>query len=204
VRLTRSKENLAGLASRMVAADELAFAEFAEYFGPRFRALFVNRGLSISDAEDLAVSCVTDTALKVDKYRAEENGNFEGWVFTVARHYAADWWRRRKFGTVAIEESVTAMAPLVDPEETKPNENVVDAVRDALRQLPEADVILIKFRNLGPEHTFAELAERIGISQEAARVRHFRALKRLKSLLEVDPRIVSILRKGTEKEECYE
>ena len=198
-----SREHPADLAARMLAAEESAFAEFADYFGPRFRSLFISRGLSPSDAEDLAVSCVTDTALKVDKFRAE-GGNFEGWVFTVARNYVADWRRRRKLGTVAIDEADAVAKPADGGRETEPNEEVVAAVREALTQLPEGDVTLIKYRNLGAEHTFAELAQRVGISPEAARVRHFRALRRLKSLLEADPRLTNVLRRAKEQEECYD
>lgn len=204
MRVSSSRDNLANLAARMLAAEELAFAEFADYFGPRLRSLFVSRGLSPSDAEDLAVSCVTDTALKVDKFRAEGGGNFEGWVFTVARHYVADWRRRRKLGTVAIDEAVAAARSAGDGREAEPNEEMTAAVVEALTKLPEGDVTLIKYRNLGAEHTFAELAQRVGISPEAARVRHFRALRRLKSLLEADPRLTNVLRRAKEREECYD
>jgi RNA polymerase sigma factor (sigma-70 family) len=204
MRMTRSRENLADLAARMLAAEDPAFIEFADYFGPRFRSLFISRGLSPADAEDLAVSCVTDTALKIDKFKAKDGGNFEGWVFTVARHYVADWRRRMKLATAVIDESVAAAKPASHGQENEPNEEVVAAVREALTQLPEDDVTLIKYRNLGAEHTFAELARRVGITPEAARVRHFRALRRLKLLLEADPRLTSILCRAKEQEECYE
>lgn len=204
MRVPRSKENLAHLAARMLDADEQAFVEFADYFGPRFRALFISRGLSPSDAEDLAVSCVSDTALKVDKYRAENSGNFEAWTFTIARHYVADWQRKKKLGTVALDESTAAALPAPDDFDVEPNKEIVAAVQDALIQLTEADVISIKYRNLGAEHSFAELALRLGVSQEAARVRHFRALKRLRALLEMESRITNFLRKDEVRKECHE
>jgi len=93
MRLTKSNTCSEDLAARMIELDEDAFREFAEFFAPKFRAFFLARGLGILDAEDLTITCITDIALKVPRYRPTHGANFEKWVFTLARHSLADWWR---------------------------------------------------------------------------------------------------------------
>src|SRR3954468_17271177 len=53
------------ISEAMKAGVEDAYLRFSEHFGPKFYAQFRLRGLSPGDAEDLAISCVTDIALKV-------------------------------------------------------------------------------------------------------------------------------------------
>jgi RNA polymerase sigma factor (sigma-70 family) len=186
VRAAKSEIDIEDLARRMSAFDELAFKEFADMFGPRFKALFSRRGLPMAEAEDLSVSCVTDIALKVNKYRPTEGGSFEGWVFTLAHRYLIDWWRARR-ATVPLPDGL-AYIP-TSSEEFEPNLNAVFAVRDAMAQLSETDQLLIRLRNLGEEYSYDEIGRRLGLRADTARVRHFRAMKRLKIILEKDSRI---------------
>jgi RNA polymerase sigma factor (sigma-70 family) len=169
----------------MLSQEEEAYAEFADTFGPRLRAYFVSRGLVLADAEDLAVSCVTDIALKVDRYRQSVGGGFEAWVFTLARHALSDW-RRTQLPTEPLDESLLVGGAGEDKEEKS---DIVFAVREALERLPDADRMLILLRDLEGEHSYQEIGERMNIRQETARVRHSRALAKLKSILEYDPRV---------------
>ena len=66
--------DLENLARQMQEDDEGAFKKFASTFGPQLRGWFFHHGLNRSDAEDLAVSCITDFALKIDRYRPMEKG----------------------------------------------------------------------------------------------------------------------------------
>lgn len=50
------------LVERMRSVEAEAFREFADHFGPPFRAMFIRRGLTPPAAEDLAVSCISDIA----------------------------------------------------------------------------------------------------------------------------------------------
>lgn len=191
MRVARSPQEIEDLAARMAAAEEDAFAEFVVTFGPRLRAFFIKKGLAASDAEDLSVSCVTDIALKVDKYKSLREGGFEAWVFTLARHSLIDLLRSRR-NTEPLSASLTAQ--VADEEEDAGSEFAISlAVRDAVARLSAPDQLLIRLRHLEAESTYQEIATHLGISTEAARVRHFRAMKRLKSLLETDGRISRFL-----------
>jgi RNA polymerase sigma factor (sigma-70 family) len=187
VRTARSDMNMEDLARRMCELDELAFQEFSDHFSFRFRSLFFRRGLLFSDAQDLAASCVTDIALKVEQYHPVAGGSFEAWVFTLARRALTDWWRARRV-TESLSEDFPSDLPFDD--EPDQESELTSAVRDALARLPEADRAVIETKNFMGEQTFAEAGATLGLSAGAARVRYHRALKRLQALLEKDSRIV--------------
>jgi RNA polymerase sigma factor (sigma-70 family) len=187
--MSQSNINLEDLPRRMCECDERAFVEFAELFSPRFRAAFVKRGLTTVDAEELAISCVTDIALKVSRYRPVNGRGFEVWVFTLARHSLMDWWRARRFAASSFED----VPPHLSAEdEVENNAGLVSAVREALAQLSEADRTIIEAVDFR-EETVAEASATIGLSEPAARVRRHRALKRLQAILARDERIIRLL-----------
>lgn len=186
IRVAKSPNGIEGLAARMAAFEEQAYLEFADTFGPRLRAFFAKRGLIGADAEDLAVSCITDMALKIDKYHSQARGTFEGWVFTVARNYMIDWLRTRNVSE-PLPETV-AVAPAFDSEE-EVDLDVAEAVTEALASLSADDQSIIKLRYFGGENDFGQIAAELGITREAARVRHSRAIRKLKGILESDERI---------------
>jgi RNA polymerase sigma-70 factor (ECF subfamily) len=176
----------------MSAAEDQAFQEFAQIFGPRLRAFLISRGLTVSDAEDLAISCVTDISLRIEKYRPQAEGGFEAWVFTLARHFLADWWRHHKV-TEPLPDNLEA--PVSFEEKAEPNESIVSAVRQAVAQLSETDQLIVRLRYLEEERSFAEIGELLGIQEGTARVRLSRALKHLEPVLKKDHRISDFLKR---------
>lgn len=201
MRTAKSIKDVDGLAMRMLALEEEAYKEFAEIFGPRLKAFFYRRGLSLSDAEDLAATCVTDISLKVEKYKQIKEGGFGAWVYTLAYHALSDWLSAQPTMEPLRDDLAVKEQPAEDEERDL---SVIFAVREAISRLPEADQLLLHLRDLGPEHSYKEVGQELGISPEAARVRHFRILNRLKSILEKDARITrrlkSVGRNGLDKD----
>jgi RNA polymerase sigma factor (sigma-70 family) len=194
MRVARSNNEIEGLAARMAVAEEDAYAEFAVTFGPRLKAFFIRKGVARADAEELSVSCVTDIALKVNKYKLVRPGGFEAWVFTVARHLLIDWLRSRP-DTEPLTDDFSS-PPSGEDDYAAPDFVIAVAVREAMAQLSAADQSIIRLRHLESESTYEEIADYLGITPEAARVRHFRAMKRLKPILEADERISRYLGLG--------
>lgn len=176
----------------MCAAEVQAFQEFASIFGPRLRAFFVTRGLRVFEAEDLAVSCVTDISLRVEKYRHQENGGFEAWVFTVARNLLSDW-RQSQVTAEPLPDDLEAPDP--SDEETESDTSIVLAVRQTLGQLSETDQLIIRLRYLEEDRSFAEIGNLLGVKAVTARVRLHRALQHLESALKQDHRITEFLKR---------
>jgi RNA polymerase sigma factor (sigma-70 family) len=185
-RMARPDINLEDLALRMCALDERAYGEFAEHFGPRFRAAFVKRGLPFADAEELAVSCVLDIALKVSTYRPVNGRGFEAWVFTLAHRSLRNWWWARES---AGSDSEDLLPHLSAEDEVENDAGLIFAVHEALAQLSEAGRAIIQAVNFC-EQTVAEVGATIGLSERAAQVRHQPALKRLRAILARDERII--------------
>jgi RNA polymerase sigma factor (sigma-70 family) len=84
-------------------------------------------------------------------------------------------------------ESVAALAERLVDRGSRPGSRLVRAelrqrVLDALAQLSEADRAVLVLRHLEQRPT-AQVAERLGVSTGAVRVRNVRALARLRELL---------------------
>lgn len=177
------------LAERMAGLEDRAYDEFAGLFGRYLGSYFRKHGLAASQAEDLTADCITDVALNVSRYRRIEGGGFKAWVFAIAKHALADWWRVNK-PIVPLTEDV----PSRDPEDqARPNAQVVSAVREAAAKLSDTDRSVIELRDFGEERSYREIADMVGAAERTVIVRHHRALKRLGAMLKDDPRIISFL-----------
>ncbi len=181
------------LALRMAANDEVAYDEFGRQFGPRLWAYFQRLGLSAADAESLAVTCITEAAMKVVQYSPREEGSFTGWVYKIAYHILVDWKRQRSRATNLTnpEAIVAPHLDSVDSDITERTRNVCEAVYEALAQLSELDRKIVELRDFELSHSYEEIGEIMGITAGAARVRHHRAYKKLEQKLSRYPAIQS-------------
>lgn len=137
-----------------------------------YRYLYARTG-SAHDAEDLAM----DVFVQAWRHRFADINAFDAWLFTVAKH-AADRFLRRRRPAVwadAVPEFVAAEAP---PGELDPGSPVIVAFF-ALREDDRAILIL---RGL-EERPMREVAQLLGISEAAAFQRWHRARLRFADLL---------------------
>lgn len=185
MRRPRELQSLEDLPARLKNTEPAAFEEFAEHFGPRFRAFFIAKGLQPGDAEDLAATCVTDIQLKVDRYRQLPRGSFKAWVFVLARHAMADWYRERRRGQT--RGSLREVALNVDLEVVLADTKAILAVQEAIAKLPRVLREVVALRDLESQMTYQQIGERLGIKEGTARVRHLRALRQLRMQLEPLP-----------------
>ena len=189
---TNGKVKIETLPVRMLALEDAAFQEFADYFGPPFRALFIRHGLPPVDAEDLAISCITDIAMRVRKYKRVEGKSFAAWVFKIAKNAMVDWWKNAGMTREGIQglQQLTASG---SHDNECPRHEVVCAVQEALFALTAQQREIIFLRDLEEERSYAEIGTVLQIPEGTARVRHKRALENLRSILVVDPRIQPII-----------
>lgn len=186
------------LAKRLAQGEADAFWELFDTFGPRLVNLFKRKGVPDADAEMLALDCLLHVKRQIGKYKPQEGGKFESWVFTLAIRKWLDW-RNRNVTTIYMDIQMLgnlkgagnqpiASVDAAQEKQESPEENYRE-VYDALERLSETDREVIKLRYLEPCLDNAELAARLGIRINAAKVRLSRALKHLKTILESDPRI---------------
>ncbi len=94
------------------------------------------------------------------------------WLYAVARRRFADFARRSARDPVGFDAPASAdYGP-----------RLVEALRMALDRLPEAqrEVVVLKLWRGAP---FAEIADRLGVSEEAARMRFSRGLATVRAVL---------------------
>ena len=120
-------------------------------------------------AEELTQQVFADAAASL----RETGGPPLAWLYTVAKRRFADEARKRG--------AQVALAPAAAPVEYGPE--VASSLRRALAALPEGQrqvVVLKLLRGV----RFAEIAEKLGLSEAAAKMRFVRALEALRAELE--------------------
>jgi RNA polymerase sigma factor (sigma-70 family) len=129
-------------------------------------------------AQDVAQTVFTDLARKADSLGRREG--LTGWLYTSAHFAAAKIVRgenrRRDREEKFMREPTHETAPEADWEQLRPT------LDDAMHELKEADreaVLLRYFEN----RPFAEVGTKLGLNENAARMRVERALEKLRDIL---------------------
>ncbi len=173
-------EHLSALMARFQAGDETAFDEMYRLSLPSVTG-FLGRLASRDAADDL----VQETFLRVIEARRtfRAGAPFRPWFFAIARHVALDarrrWWRRRAREVAVVVLPERPVAP--------PAENHLDGARlaELVCQLPEDQrevVWLARVEGM----TSAEIAQIVGASPGAVKVRLHRATVKLREWFGAD------------------
>lgn len=162
-----------------VAGDRSAFATLFDRYAPRLLRL-MQRDLGRSeDANDL----VQQTFLHLHRARRDfrPGAALRPWLFTIALNLKRQHFRRkgrRPETSLDAEESIEPVEPRAGPEG-----RVRDVqVRAALGHLPEAQrevIVLHWFEGL----SFREIADVVGASQPAVKVRAHRGYNKLREVM---------------------
>ena len=195
VYIHRTAQNFAELVGKSLMSDERAIKELADMMGRMARTYFIRAGLPPWEAEDLAVTCVTDIFLKLNRYKP--TGSFEAWVYTILRHRLIQEIRdnrRRPRVAGANPEVISRVTQqdrhvALDPQTRR-------GVALALTKLDPRDQIIIARRNGTEPLPFEQIAYEVVLKTGAVRVRYTRALKKLRKLLSADPRVQAWLKRA--------
>ena len=159
------------------ALDSKAIAALFEYYYPKIYRYFYYRLRANEDAEDLA----SEVFVKVVRSIRHQAGNFEAWLYMIAKNTLTDYYRRkgvRRENTMdetILEAMPDDKRPVNDPfaqEELKKN---ISRLSEEQQQ-----VILLKFIE-GFDN--AKIAEIMGKTIGAVKALQFRALANLRELM---------------------
>jgi RNA polymerase sigma factor (sigma-70 family) len=164
------------------ARDEDAFAELVRrHLGLVYQAALRQVGGDAHLAQDVAQRVFADLARKAD--RLQGRAVLAGWLYTSTRFAAAQAVRAERRRR-AREEEAQRMNDLMSSAESSAHwERLRPVIDDALHALGERDreALLLRFFE---GRAFADLGEKLAVSEDAARMRVERALGKLRGLLE--------------------
>lgn len=173
------------LASRR---DERAFRELYDRWAETLFAYFYRRVFDREVAADLLAETFAVAFAKRGRFR--DVGRPGGaWLYGIAVRELARYFRRRKVEMRALAR-LGAERPALDPEAAAAIDVMVEAdrhrgeLRAALARMSPAARDAVSLRVVD-ELDYAEIGERLGCSEVAARVRVHRGLAKLNELLEV-------------------
>jgi RNA polymerase sigma-70 factor (ECF subfamily) len=150
--------------------DERLVALMHKHETALYRFLFVLTG-----EREAALDCTQDTFLRAYDNLSKGKGVNTGWLYTVARNLAMDRFRHAKRQDAAVEQ----LRRLPMKGFPSPERGVV--MRDAFAHLaPDDRTVLYLFAVEGLSGR--EIAERLGISPMAVRMRVLRARERFRAL----------------------
>ena len=161
--------------------SESAFSELVrEHLNLVYSSALRETGGDSGLAEDLAQAVFTELARKAPRLLGHPS--LAGWLYTTVRHRAANS-RRAEQHRRHREQEAQSMNELLS--EDSPNEawqRVRPVLDDALHELKEADRAVVVLRFL-EDRTLGEVGARLGLTENAARMRADRALEKLRGLL---------------------
>lgn len=187
-----------------------AAREGRDYAGPFLVSMFgpallgycksIASDLSDTDCERVVELAIEKAVRKIDAFDPTR-GKFEAWLRTFVLHATQDW-RRGSQRLLSLDAENGSGRSLAD---TIASDPVIDqaggngrlepasqALRDLIPKLNLPDQVIIGLRDIESRST-KEVAALLDISQTACRQRHHRARRRLKQLLEADPRVAAII-----------
>lgn len=158
----------------------------------RYESKIYNHGLRLmgnsSDAMDLMQEVFLGVYRNLHRFRGD--AKFSSWIFRIAHNKAIDLSRRKKILTTGSSETDDnnglenfAAEPTEEPDysiqKTQKNEQVLAL----LSGLPFEQRLVVELK-IYQSHTFEEIAEMQGISENTAKTRFYSALRKLKLVTE--------------------
>lgn len=172
----RTDEELMGA---YVGGDPAAFRELFARYAP----MLMRQTVRHLRSEELAREVVQQTFFQVHAARNDFNPDrrLRPWVVTIAMNLVREHYRRRKRRReTVLDEARDAVAPIVQsPIERRER---AELLRAAMEKLPPTQREVVELHWF-EERPFAEVAEIVGSTEGAVRVRAHRAYKKLEELL---------------------
>ena len=151
---------------------------YLKWLSPVYRYLYYRVG-NEKDAEDLTSQVFLKLYEELPHYH--DRGQFSAWLFTIARHKAADFFRNQK-PTIALEEADLA-DPAIDLLAQTVQTDEIQRLRHLIRSLPEQEQELVRLRFV-VELGYREIGGVLHRKEDAVRKSISRLLARLQSQLE--------------------
>ncbi len=165
---------------------EKAFVEAYQRYYTKVFAYVYSRVGNVEVTKDLVAEVFEKAFLKGHAVR--DAGAYATWLFMIAKNVVIGHYRRQKReirGMDRMRESLWLADRPSDPQDDTLRSEAASGLLRYLRRLSQRDQELLSLKFEG-ELTYAEISTVLGLSEVNVRVSIFRALKRLRSLVEED------------------
>ncbi len=158
----------------MTAAEQTKL--YTEYRG-RVLGYIASRVPSREDAEDLCQNVFEKAYRSADRYDAEKSAPGT-WLYAITRNAVIDFWRRAR----PTEELPEAFSDESAVDDDLIREETLEELAAALERLPDelTDIIVLRYYDCLP---LTEVAETLGLSYGAVKIRHNKALTLLRTAM---------------------
>jgi RNA polymerase sigma factor (sigma-70 family) len=170
-------------AELLQAGEPDAFVELYDRYLPRLLTWACRR--VGEHAADLTAEVFARAWLQRKRFHDRADGSAAPWLFGIAANVLRDSLRRQRVETAARRKLglPEAVAPDEEFEAVENRLSLPEAALQAARGLPADERELLQLRVV-EERPYREIAARLGCSEQAARLRVSRALRRLHATLE--------------------
>jgi RNA polymerase sigma-70 factor (ECF subfamily) len=135
-----------------------------------------------ADAEEIAADVLMTVRNSVRDFQFGERARLTTWIFKIAKNRAIDYHRRSKPETCELDDSVIGPAGENAGSYTSRNPHLRGWLANEFAGLSEQDRQILNWRAL--DYDFAQIGEWTGMAEGTTRVRHKRALDKLKAAAE--------------------
>ena len=158
----------------MTAAEQTSL--YIEYH-ERVLGYIASRVPSREDAEDLCQNVFEKAYRSADRYDAEKSAPGT-WLYAITRNAVIDFWRRAR----PTEELPEAFSDESAVDDDLIREETLEELAAALERLPDelTDIIVLRYYDCLP---LTEVAETLGLSYGAVKIRHNKALTLLRTAM---------------------
>lgn len=202
--MTSNNRNTEDLLARVRDGDRLASNQLLDNHRARLRqvvSIRMDPRLSARvDPSDVIQEVMLEASQKLDKYHELEDFPFFSWLRQIAwerlmklhrRHLTTQKRSARRenhFGMPMNDQSAIHLARILIDQGTDPGDRVLKQemnrrVKEAMKKLNEDDQELITMRYL-EQLSGREISAIMNITENNVKVRHFRAIRRLRALLD--------------------
>jgi RNA polymerase sigma factor (sigma-70 family) len=160
-------------------SEPRAFRELYDRYAERVYRFHVGRTRDADAAHDLTAETFAQAWLGRMRFRNEAGGSAGPWLFGIARNLLSTSVRRGRLERAACARLGILERLDREPAAVEPDESWLDGLDEALAELPENQLDALRLR-FADDLPYDELADALGTTPQAARVRVHRGLSALR------------------------
>src|SRR5918997_6093347 len=174
---------------RRTRGQPSAFADVYTSMAPKLLAYFMRRTFAVHAATDLTAETFARAFDGSHRFRGETDASAAGWLYGIAEHLLSRYVRKGIVERKAVERLGIRM-PAVAPDdyeriiELADLSELRDRVAAAFSSLPTDQHQALRLRVID-ERSYGDVAAALGVSEQTARARVSRALRRLADAAEL-------------------